>query len=317
MKSCAIYNRTAVTKALKKRATELGFAACGIAQANTVSPSHAAALNYWIEKKRHADMGYMAHHREKRLDPRLLVEGCQSIVCVALNYYPAEKLTNDQMQFAYYAYGEDYHDIMRFKLNELLIYAQTLAPINGRAFCDTAPILERYWAQQAGIGWIGRNTQLIIPRAGSYFFLGELLLNAELDYDVPMNSHCGTCHACLNACPMKAIGNPSGLDANRCLSYLTIENKGDDIPAEAANRMDNCIYGCDACQKACPWNRFARPTSIELLKPSEKFLHMTPDDWEHLTQDTYHALFRKSAVKRAKYQGLMRNIAACRKNKNV
>ena len=306
------HDRAALTQALKQRATELGFAACGVARAGAVAPAHAQAFNRWIEEGRHAGMGYMAQHRDKRLDPRLLVEGCKSIVCVALNYYPAERLAENQMQFAYYAYGKDYHDVMRTQLGELLAYAQTIAPAHGRAFCDTAPVLERYWAQQAGIGWTGRHTQLVIPGAGSYFFLGELLLDIELDYDAPMPSRCGTCRACLDACPMQAIGSPAGLDANRCLSCLTIENKGP-IPPEAAREMGNRIYGCDDCQKACPWNRFAQPTDIEAFRPTETFLRMKPDDWAGLTEDAFRALFRQSAVKRAKYQGLMRNIAAARK----
>ena len=313
MNPAIAHDRAALTQALKKQAMELGFTACGVAKADAVAALHANALSHWIGNGRHADMDYMARHRDKRLDPRLLMEGCRSIVCVAMNYYPAERLGSTQLQFAYYAYGKDYHELMRTKLNELLAYAQGLAPAHGRAFCDTAPVLERYWAQQAGIGWAGRNTQLILPKGGSYFFLGELFLDIELDYDTPMLSRCGTCRACIDACPMQAI-TAAGLDANRCLSYLTIENKGS-IPPKAACRMGNRIYGCDECQKACPWNRFAQPTAIRELQPSEAFLRMTPGNWAQLTESTYRTLFRQSAVKRAKYQGLMRNIAACRKGK--
>ena len=253
-------------------------------------------------------MSYMENHLDKRCDSRLLVEGTKSVISVALNYYPSRKLNDDQLQFAYYAYGQDYHEVMKAKLTSLFNFInEQLHPVNGRAFCDTAPILDRYWAQQAGLGWIGKNTQLIIPHAGSYFFLGEILLDIELEYDSPMKSRCGNCTRCLDACPAKALKKPFALNSNRCISYLTIENKGE-IELEFASKMGNHLYGCDDCQICCPWNRFASPHIIPELQPSEAFLSMEKQDWISLTIEEYRTLFKRSAVKRAKYEGLIRNL---------
>ena len=293
---------------IKAEAARLGFSACGITSAHI--SNNRDYLSQWLGKGYQADMSYLENNFDKRCNPLLLVDNARSIICVALNYYPRKKLQDDQLQFAYYAYGKDYHDIMKEKLNELFSYINTeLLPIKGRAFCDTAPVLERYWAQQAGLGWIGKNTLLIIPHAGSYFFLGELIIDAELAYDSPVPSRCGNCTRCLDACPTKALEHPYLLNANKCLSYLTIENKCD-IKEEYRLKMGNYIYGCDRCQKACPWNRFARPNTISELQPSEEFLNMTSEDWEKLTVEEYRTLFKGSAVKRAKYEGLMRNIRA-------
>lgn len=293
---------------IKAEAARLGFSACGITSANlSANREH---LSRWLDKGYQADMAYLENNFDKRCNPQLLVEDARSVICVALNYYPQKKLRDDQLQFAYYAYGKDYHDIMKEKLNSLLTYIDTeLISVKGRVFCDTAPVLERYWAQQAGLGWTGKNTLLIIPHAGSYFFLGELIIDAELAYDSPAVNRCGNCTRCLDACPTKALESPYLLNANKCLSYLTIENKGK-IEKEYASKMGNYIYGCDRCQKACPWNRFATPNTIDELQPSEAFMNMTPQDWEKLSIEEYRTLFKGSAVKRAKYEGLMRNIKA-------
>lgn len=293
---------------IKAEAARLGFSACGITSANlSTNREH---LSRWLDKGYQADMAYLENNFDKRCNPQLLVEDARSVICVALNYYPQKKLRDDQLQFAYYAYGKDYHDIMKEKLNSLLTYIDTeLISVKGRVFCDTAPVLERYWAQQAGLGWTGKNTLLIIPHAGSYFFLGELIIDAELAYDSPAVNRCGNCTRCLDACPTKALESPYLLNANKCLSYLTIENKGE-IEKEYASKMGNYIYGCDRCQKACPWNRFATPNTIDELQPSEAFMNMTPQNWEKLSIEEYRTLFKGSAVKRAKYEGLMRNIKA-------
>lgn len=300
---------SAPSSKVKAEAAALGFFACGIAKADAVDEHTAAHLRQWLHSGGNADMDYMHNYTDKRLDPRLLMEGLKSIVCVALNYTPAERIPQDEYQFAAYAYGNDYHDVVKSKLHLL---AAKLGVENYRAFCDSAPVLERYWAERAGLGWLGRNHQLIIPHAGSMFFLGELFLDVELDYDQPMDSSCGTCRQCIDACPTKALSVDKELDATRCLSYQTIENRGPIAPHVAA-AMGNTIYGCDRCQQACPWNRFAKPTDEPLLQPKTELLQMTKDDWLHLTIDDYRRLFKGSAVKRAKYEGLMRNIEAVSK----
>lgn len=300
------------SQAIKAEALRLGFSACGIAPANPVS-SDAGYFRRWISKGYQAQMDYMKANEDKRLNPRLLVEGTRSIICVALNYYPEKRLNEHQPQFAYYAYGKDYHEVMRLKLQSLYAYInEELQSINGRVFCDTAPVLERYWAQQAGLGWIGKNNQLIIPGSGSYFFLGEIFVDVELAYDSPERNRCGKCNKCQKACPAQALEAPYLLNSNKCISYLTIENR-EDIPEKSREVLGNRIYGCDECQKVCPWNRFAIPCSTPELQPSEDFLDMKTSDWDELSVEEYRKLFKGSAVKRAKYEGLMRNIKAMRK----
>lgn len=302
-----------ITQCIKAEASRLGFAACGIAEAKALPAEEAHFFTQWTQKGYQAQMDYLARNEEKRLDPRLLVEGTKSILCVALNYYPEHQLKSNQYQFAYYSYGKDYHDIMKAKLRALYQYINNeLLPIEGRVFCDTAPVLERYWAQQAGLGWIGKNTQLIIPGLGSYCFLGEIFLDIELVYDTPMPNRCGSCEVCLTHCPTQALEEARLLNAQKCLSYLTIENK-DEIPETQRLLMKDSIYGCDECQKHCPWNRFITPTLIQELAPSEDFLAMQPQDWQQLSRETYQRLFKGSAVKRAKYEGLLRNIEALNK----
>ena len=304
---------------IKTEALRLGFSVCGIAKAEAVDEATARHYRQWIESGRQAEMHYMENHLDKRLDPRLLMDGLKTIVCVALNYCPAQRLPDGEYQIADYALGKDYHDIVKQKLHQL---AQTiLSPLNSyRVFSDSAPILERYWAVKAGLGWIGRNHQLIITpsspnaqlsSAGSKFFLGELFLNIEADrYDSPMKSRCGNCSKCLESCPTGAIkADDPCFDASRCLSYLSIENRND-IPEELAQKMGDTIYGCDRCQQACPWNRFSQPTDEPLLKPSPALLAMSRDQWHQLSREEYQQLFKGSAVKRAKYEGLMRNIRA-------
>lgn len=306
---------------LKAEALNLGFFACGIARAEAVDDTNASHVRQWIDEGRQANMDYMRNHTDMRLDPRLLMKGVRSIVSVAMNYTPAQHIPPDQLQFAAYAYGEDYHDIVKKKLRQLALtfdfkeLRMQDEPNKKdddtcfRVFCDSAPVLERYWATRAGLGWIGRNHQLIIPKAGSMFFLGELFLTIELDYDEPMHSHCGNCHACIDACPTGAITIDGPLDANKCLSYQTIENRGD-ISKDIAEKMGNTVYGCDRCQQACPWNRFSMPNNTPELQPKPEFLSMTREKWMQLSEDDYRRLFKKSAVKRAKYEGLMRNIQA-------
>ena len=340
---------------IKAEAIRLGFTACGIARAEAVDEETARHFRQWILQGRQAEMHYMENHLDKRLDPRLLMEGLKTIVCVALNYTPQHRLPEGEYQIAAYALGKDYHDIVKQKLHQLAHAilpplpdppappsspsspqtpnsklltpnSQLLTPHHQhvyRAFSDSAPILERYWAVRAGIGWTGRNRQLIIPPrhssddgkqakgGGSMFFLGELFLDIEADhYDAPIANRCGTCHKCIDACPTGAISDDAAnFDASRCLSYQTIENR-DGIPQELAAKMGDTIYGCDRCQQACPWNRFSLPTSEPLLQPSPELLGMKRHQWQQLSQEEYRQLFKGSAVKRAKYEGLMRNIHA-------
>ena len=285
-------------------------------------------------------MDYMANYTEKRLNPCLLVPGTKSIVSLAMNYAPAQTMPETEYQLAAYAYGQDYHDVMKAKLRQLAALiankfegesdsevgendgdstAITTPKTNEtseepvgeiRVFVDTAPVLERYWAQRAGLGWIGKNHQLIIPRAGSMFFLGEIFLPYEFDsYDSPMPSRCGNCRRCIEACPTCAITDEWGFDSEKCLSYQLIENRGE-LSEQAKQSMGTTIYGCDRCQTACPWNKFATPNTTPEFQPKSELLAMTKADWHNLTIDEYRALFKGSAVKRVKFDGLKRNISA-------
>lgn len=299
---------------IKAEASRLGFFVCGFAKAAPVTDAMRRHYLDWLAEGGNADMAYLSNHLDKRFDPRLLVPGVKTIVVVALNYFPAHRLPDGEPQIADYALGLDYHDIVKQKLRQL---AENVGFADYRAFVDTAPVLERYWAVQAGLGWIGKNQQLIIPHAGSEFFLGELFITEELQPDEPKLNRCGTCHRCVDACPTHAVclpiehvegyGDITKFDARLCLSYQTIENRGE-LSEEANAAMGDTFYGCDRCQHACPWNRFAKPCTEPLLQPREELLDMTRQKWDNLTVDDYRRLFKGSAVKRAKYEGLMRNI---------
>lgn len=327
-------------KEIKVEAERLGFFACGIARAEPVDAETAAAVRGWISKGSQATMDYMANYTEKRLNPCLLVPETKSIVSLAMNYAPAQTMPETEYQLAAYAYGQDYHDVMKAKLRQLATLiankfegesdsgvgendgdgtAITTPKTNEtnpepvgeiRVFVDTAPVLERYWAQRAGLGWIGKNHQLIIPHAGSMFFLGEIFLPYEFDsYDSPMPSRCGNCRRCIEACPTCAITDEWGFDSEKCLSYQLIENRGE-LSEQAKQSMGTTIYGCDRCQTACPWNKFATPNTTPEFQPKSELLAMTKADWHNLTIDEYRALFKGSAVKRVKFDGLKRNISA-------
>ena len=298
------------SETIKAEAKRLGFSACGLSAAAPVSAEHARRMKAWLKAGRHAGMAYLADHYEKKLDPRRVVEGAKTIVSVALNYYTGQPLAADGYAMARYALGKDYHDVMRAKLRQLLQAIGLTEHQDGRVFCDTAPIDERYWAVQGGLGWQGRSGQLVIPGAGTYFFLGELVLLREADrYDRPIPPRCGTCRCCLDACPAGALLGDGTLDARRCLSYLTIEHRGS-LPPGTGRLMHGCFYGCDRCAEACPWNQFAAPTAEAAFYPSSQLSRMSQTDWQHLSVEQYRALFKGSAVKRAKYEGIMRNIQA-------
>ena len=298
-----------LTQYIKSEALRLGFDICGIAKAEVVPDETIQLYNQWIAQEYHGTMQYLQRNCEKRFDPTRLVEGCKSIVVVALNYYPSHPIKG----MASYAIGNDYHKIVKDKLYTLLNNINAVHPIKGRAFCDSAPVLERHWAVQAGIGWVGHNRQLTIPHKGSYFFIGELLIDAELEYDMPFTAnHCGNCRKCLDNCPTGALSN-DGFDARKCLSYLTIEYRGE-LTENIGKKMGNNFYGCDCCLKACPHNRFSIPNSTTEFKPSDELQEMDIDKWKKLTKEQYNTLFAKSAVERCGYEQLMRNISAIKED---
>lgn len=308
--------KVSIEAAIRAEALRLGFSVCGYAKAGPVSDEMAQTLDHWVNNGCHADMGYMERNRHLRLDPTQLVPGCRTLIVVALNYYPQQTLPSDEYQIAYYAYGADYHRVVKDKLYQLLAYIKTLVPeVEGRAFCDTAPLLERYWAMEAGLGFMGLNRTLIIPDQGSYFFLGVLAVDVELEessYDGPLT--CGNCKRCLIACPTGAL-TKDGIDCRRCLSYLTIEHRGE-IPHEIGSKMGNRIYGCDTCQRVCPHNRFAEPAAEAAFALPSEVASLTCGDWHQLTPERYRQLFKGSAIERAGYEGLKRNIALLQAVKN-
>ena len=299
---------------IKDKARELGFDACGIAEVSEAA-TEARYLDDWIAEGSHAGMAYMERNREVRLNPAELVEGARSVISVALNYYPEKKQPVGAPRIAFYAYGKDYHKVIKEKLRKLWqsVLEKLPAPHAARVFTDSAPLLERYWAWRAGLGWIGRNTNLIIPGKGSYFFLGEIVTTLQLSYDGPMKSRCGSCRRCLDACPTKALDRERHIDARRCISYLTIENKGS-IPSALASRLGDRLYGCDTCQEVCPWNSFASATHCDDFRPTPALLALKKEDLKDFTRDDYNRIFVHSAVKRAGYEGLCRTIAAGKDN---
>lgn len=302
---------------IEAEALRIGFTACGFAKAEPVEEETVQVLDRWTGQGYHAEMGYMERNRELRLDPTLLVPGCRTLIVVALNYYPQRLLPKEGYQIAYYAYGADYHRVVKDKLYQLLAYIRTLVPdVKGRAFCDTAPLLERYWAVKAGLGFIGRNRTLIIPGQGSYCFLGVLAIDAQLDvHGIPSThaeSTCMGCKRCILACPTGAL-TTEGIDCRHCLSYLTIEHRGP-LPAEAIGKLGNRIYGCDTCQQVCPHNSRAVATNEPSFALSQKLKMFSPADWQCLTQEQYKDLTKNSAMERVGYEGMRRNISEARCN---
>lgn len=308
-----VYTIEQLSSLIKAYAYSLGFDACGICKAQKIDSTEEENYISWIKNTYQADMHYLARNTEKRIDPTLLVEGAKSIISVALNYYPQTKQAADVPQFAYYAYGLDYHDVMKEKLMLLFEYIKQLQPsVSGRAFCDTAPVLERYWAAKAGLGFIGKNTLLIIPKKGSYHFLGELIVNLDLIYDTPLKLSCGKCSRCIDSCPTNALEKPHLLNSVKCISYQTIENKGQIEPLIEPH-LNNRIYGCDICQQVCPWNRYAKPHSTDQFIPKDEFLTLDLNTLEEMQVEDYQRIFKGSAIKRAKYWGLKRNLEALKK----
>jgi epoxyqueuosine reductase len=297
------------TSLIKQKALDLGFTFCGISKADFLN-DEAKNLENWLSKSYNGKMDYMNNHFDKRLDPRLLVDNAKSVVSLLLNYYPAEiQKTDSVVKISKYAYGEDYHFVIKDKLKILFEFIQTeIGEVGGRIFVDSAPVMDKAWAKKSGLGWIGKNSNLIHPKHGSYFFIAELILDLELTPDGPIKDYCGTCTRCIDACPTDAIVAPYVVDGSKCISYLTIELKDAILPNEFKGKMDNWMFGCDVCQDVCPWNRFSKPTSVAAFSPHDNLLKMSKADWMDLTEDVFRELFRNSAVKRTKFSGLKRNI---------
>ena len=295
------------TNLIKKEAKRLGFLSCGISKAEFLE-DEAPRLENWLNKNMHGEMSYMANHFDKRLDPTLLVQDSKSVVSLLLNYFPEETQTNETYKISKYAYGEDYHFVIKDKLKQLLNFIQNeIGEVHGRAFTDSAPVLDKAWAAKSGLGWIGKHSNLITKSNGSFYFIAELIIDLELDYDYAVTDHCGSCTACLDACPTQAITEPYVVDGSKCISYFTIELKNE-IPSDMKGKFDDWMFGCDICQDVCPWNRFSKPHKEPLFNSSKELLTMSKKEWEEITEEVFQKTFEKSAVKRTKYSGLIRNI---------
>jgi len=296
------------TQLIKAEARRLGFEYCGISKADFLE-EEAPRLESWLNKNMHGQMRYMENHFDKRLDPRLLVPGAKSVISLLLNYYTSEKQTDPEApQISKYAYGTDYHFVIKEKLNLLLEYIREhIGEVDGRVFVDSAPVLDKAWAKKSGLGWIGKNSNLITKKSGSFFFIAELIVDLDLEHDGPIKDYCGSCTRCMDACPTDAIVAPYVVDGSKCISYFTIELK-ENIPADVNGKLGNWAFGCDVCQDVCPWNRFARDHSEKQFKPAGELLSMSKSDWYELTEETFKKVFKGSAVKRTKFSGLKRNL---------
>lgn len=296
------------TALIKAEAKRLGFLSCGISKAGFLE-EEAPRLERWLNNNRHGEMRYMENHFDKRLDPTKLVEGSKSVISLLLNYYPHEIQKDENApKLSKYAYGMDYHFVIKDKLKSLLnTIEENIGVVEGRAFVDSAPVLDKAWAAKSGLGWIGKHSNLISQKVGSFYFIAELILDLDLEYDTPTTDHCGTCTACIDACPTQAIVEPYVVDGSKCISYFTIELK-EQLPLEMKGQFNDWMFGCDVCQDVCPWNRFSKPHNEPLFNPHPELLEMSRKDWEEITQDVFSKIFKKSAVKRTKFSGLTRNI---------
>ncbi len=292
---------------IKAEAKRLGFLSCGISKAGFLE-EEAPRLENWLNKNHQGQMAYMENHFDKRLNPTLLVEDAKSVVSFLLNYYPAETQTEESFKISKYAYGQDYHFVIKEKLKELLFSIQeNIGDVSGRAFVDSAPVLDRAWAAKSGLGWIGKSGNLITQKVGSFYFIAELILDLDLEYDHATTDHCGSCTACIDACPTQAIVAPHIVDGSKCISYYTIELK-ENIPYEMKGKFDEWMFGCDTCQDVCPWNRFSKSHSEPLFNPNPELLSFTKKDWTEITEETFRTVFKNSPIKRTKFDGLQRNI---------
>jgi len=301
-------DRSTLSKNIKQEAQRLGFQSCGIAKAEFLE-EEAPRLERWLQQGRHGTMSWMENHFDKRLDPRLLVPGAQSVISVTANYYPARLQAEGVPKVAKYAYGEDYHFVLKRKLKSLLQFIQAeVGEVHGRAFTDSAPVMDRVWAERAGLGWHGKNTLTLSRKHGSFFVLGELIIDLPLAYDIPVTDHCGTCTRCIDACPTDAIVASREIDASRCISYLTIELR-DEIEARFQDQMNDWLFGCDICQDVCPWNRFSQPHQEEAFTPAdERFYELGWEEWREMEEETFRHIFKNSPLKRAKFSGIQKNL---------
>ena len=303
--------RTAIIKSEAKR---LGFDYCGVSKAEFLE-EEAPRLEQWLKQGMNGKMQYMENHFDKRLDPRLLVDGAQSVISLLLNYYPSQAQTDPLApKISKYAYGKDYHFVIKEKLKELIhSINENIGEVNGRAFVDSAPVLDRAWAKRSGLGWVGKNSNLINKQSGSFFFIAELIVDLELECDGPVKDFCGTCTRCIDACPTDAIVEPYVVDGSKCISYFTIELK-ENLPAEMKGKFEDWAFGCDICQDVCPWNSFSKPHSEPLFNATPGLLDLKAEEWHELTEEVFQKLFKDSAVKRTKFSGLKRNLEFIRKS---
>lgn len=306
----------AYTRLIKEEAQRLGFSFCGISKAEFLE-EEAPLLERWLSQGMHGKMQYMENYFDMRLDPRKLVPGARSVISLMLNYYPEEKQPEDAgYTISKYAYGRDYHRVLKKKLKELYEFIrENMGEVNGRAFVDSAPVLDKAWAKRSGLGWVGKHSNVITRQQGSFFFIAELIVDLELEYDHAIKDYCGSCTRCIDACPTEAIVQQGVVDGSKCISYFTIELK-DKIPEEYAEKFGNWIFGCDICQDVCPWNRFSKPNQEQDFKPLPGLLDMKQKDWEEITEDIFDKLFQGSAVKRTKFEGLKRNVLAVKGNRS-
>ncbi len=297
------------TALIKSEALRLGFNSCGIAIATQLDDD-ARRLEQWLRKGHQSGMQYMERNFDLRIDPRKLVPGAKSVITLLLNYFPSEQQQQQAPKIAKYAWGADYHFVIKDKLNELLDFIkQNIGDVNGRGFVDSAPVLERAWATKSGLGWVGKNGNLLTKHSGSFFFIATLITDLDLVPDAPFaTDHCGTCTRCLDACPTQAIVSPTEIDANKCISYLTIELKDALIPSEFHSKMEGWMFGCDICQDVCPWNRFSKPHTEPSFTPIPEILNLSLKEWESITEETFNKTFKNSPLKRSKWKGIQRNI---------
>lgn len=303
----SINSKEIYSKFIKEEAKRLGFISCGISKAGFLE-QEAPRLEKWLNNNHNGQMAYMENHFDKRLDPTLLVDDAKSVVSLLLNYFPSESQNDESFKISKYAYGQDYHFVIKEKLKEFLHSIQeNIGEVSGRAFVDSAPVLDKAWAAKSGLGWIGKNSNLITQKVGSFYFIAELILDLDLEYDHAVTDHCGSCTACIDACPTQAILAPYIVDGSKCISYYTIELK-ENIPNDMKGKFDEWMFGCDTCQDVCPWNRFSKPHSEPLFNPNPDLLSFSKKDWNEITEETFRVVFKNSPIKRTKFDGLKRNI---------
>ena len=313
-KTIPMQNPTKYTQQIKQKARELGFDFCGISKAGFLE-EEAPRLENWLKANQHGKMQYMENHFDKRLDPRLLVDDAKSVVSLLFNYYPDQRLPEgkDDIKLSKYAYGTDYHFVIKDKLKDFLSFIhQEIGEVGGRAFVDSAPVMDKVWAKKGGLGWIGKHSNLINKKQGSFFFIAELIIDLELEYDHEIKDYCGTCTRCIDACPTEAIVEPFVVDGSKCISYFTIELK-EAIPMDMRGKFDNWVFGCDVCQDVCPWNRFSKPHQELHFNLHPDLQHFTNADWQEITEDVFKEIFKKSPLKRTKFDGLRRNVEFLKK----